>query len=712
MLINRLKPYSLESLSGYMERLRRVNYYEERLWYLDFFPSSLREPLDHLKQPKNYEILSELTGLSPIQIYRMTVHRFCEMYNPRHFEQRIVDRERSFWNQGGLNAFIHGSNTWKICPWCWAKHQTLFIPWSARPVTTCFTHEVLLVDTCSTCREPLQINLVEGKCKSCATPLGELPVISIREHKNSLQLQHVVWGALGFAPSYPVGELAEDHPFLIAPQSHIIQFLWRGYNLMHIYDRHSPLLNQSQLLTGTHWEFPPQNIRTASIAEVHGALTAMCQLLYGWPQSWYDLLERILNADDSRISNSFPAVLMKRFRGDDWIWLRKSWADFVSQNMYDNPAMVPWLRYYRAIQHETSTYNPPLLSQKEAAKMLGVAELRLKKFVEQGMLVATAKPEKPERYIWQLIDAGSVEKLRIERSQYFTLYQVAEYIGLSKRHVVALVAAGIIEATHGPLVDNQSTWEFDVRDIDTAMKRLLEHIPVQLPTRNRNSNKITDFQRGQRSMTLYNLGLPRLILDIYQGILPAFRAIDELRFDILWFHTIDFSQYQSDYRNTCSGSLSVNTVCERLNCKPTTLRRLYATGLLVPITDQTDTLTIRHLYAENDIAIFLANYIDSRQAAELLSISQITIQSWVRIGRLVAVTGPDIDGSHAYRFDRASLVQWRFERLTFGEAMKVLHISKATLHRWVASGKLHHIDDMGGKQRWFWKKDILELVNK
>jgi DNA-binding transcriptional MerR regulator/predicted DNA-binding transcriptional regulator AlpA len=358
------------------------------------------------------------------------------------------------------------------------------------------------------------------------------------------------------------------------------------------------------------------------------------------------------------------------------------------------------------------TGNPPLVSQSQAARMLGVAESRLKKFVEQGLLVATARSEQPLRRIWQLIDAESVEGLRAERSQYLTLEQVAELISLSKRHVVALVAAGIIEAEHGPLVDNQAIWEFAPHKVDTTMQRLIGHIPVQLPKRGQHPNDIADFQRGQHTMTMYGVGLPRLIFDIHQGVLPAFRALDEMRFDVLWFHSREFSHYHHTYRLIRPGSLSITAVCERLNCKPTTLRRLYGAGLLVPITDKTDVSTVRHLYDKKDVAAFLEQYIDSSQVAELLGITQLTVQNWVRNGRLVAVTGPGIDGSHSYRFEKALMTQWINERLTFGQTMKLLGVSKATLHRWVVDGKLRHIEGMGGKQRWFWRAEVVNLVEQ
>lgn len=62
-----------------------------------------------------------------------------------------------------------------------------------------------------------------------------------------------------------------------------------------------------------------------------------------------------------------------------------------------------------------------------------------------------------------------------------------------------------------------------------------------------------------------------------------------------------------------------------------------------------------------------------------------------------------------YRFEKAALIQWRHERLTFGETTELLGVSKATLDRWAKQGKLTPLADMDGKQRWFGRADVERL---
>jgi excisionase family DNA binding protein len=109
------------------------------------------------------------------------------------------------------------------------------------------------------------------------------------------------------------------------------------------------------------------------------------------------------------------------------------------------------------------------------------------------------------------------------------------------------------------------------------------------------------------------------------------------------------------------------------------------------------------------VEAFLERYVDSDGAAAILGVTRITVQQWVRAGRLPAVTGPDIDGSHVYRFEQEELHAWRHERLTAGETQAMLGINRATLHRWVEQGKLTPLEGMG-KQRWFARDEVERMV--
>jgi hypothetical protein len=52
----------------------------------------------------------------------------------------------------------------------------------------------------------------------------------------------------------------------------------------------------------------------------------------------------------------------------------------------------------------------------------------------------------------------------------------------------------------------------------------------------------------------------------------------------------------------------------------------------------------------------------------------LTVKGWVRYERIQAASGLEIDGGRSYRFEKAALVQWWHEQLTFGETMVILGV--------------------------------------
>lgn len=155
----------------------------------------------------------------------------------------------------------------------------------------------------------------------------------------------------------------------------------------------------------------------------------------------------------------------------------------------------------------------------------------------------------------------------------------------------------------------------------------------------------------------------------------------------------------------------MSQACQMLTCKTKTLQKLYKAGLLIPRIDDTSIQEIQYRYFREDIYTFLENHITAREAAKILGITKTTLQQWCRKGRIQAVSGPTIDDAHMYRFNKHYITTWKQERLSFGEALQILGISRATLHRWVENDSIQPIADIGGKQRWFWRKDVLRLLH-
>jgi predicted site-specific integrase-resolvase len=713
MLLNRLKPHPLERLSSLLERLRWANYYEGAYWFAALLPSQLPQPLDYLCSQSHYAALAELTGLSVTELSQMTVHRLAAVVTPLSVAQHTVALEPDIMTLGlsAQESYIHGSDYTKMCPLCWKERHVTLLPWLIRHITTCHIHQILLVDACAICHQPLRIDRVRGCCRTCATALGDLPVISITEHPASLDLTNTLWSALlneqgEFVPSDV--SIAQDHPLRFMHPWTFLTFLWQGFQLLSMYDRDNPLFQGDLLPANRIWTRPLRGLRTATVEQMHGALVAMWRLLIHWPETWYSGLERIAKKQvDAFDMRPFPAALAERFQGPEWHWLHQAWAQFMQWEMRTNAAVVPWLRYYRAM-YQRSHETPPLLSKREAARVLGVAEKRLQHLIDEGQVHPTATPPRFSQRPWQLLEAAGVYQLRSVRDQYFTLAQTAMYIGTSDEQIVALVRAGLLEAEHGPLVDGQSIWRFEPQSVTTCLEQLIGHLPVRAVSM-ADHTLVRYFPHIQRTVTGMRCRFPRLLEDLRDGTLPAARLTNQMSLTAIWCTAKDLVRYLATVRRRANMPLSVAAVCERLGCKAMTLKQLHASGLLLPIAQGDGG---RCKYLEDDVHTFLERYITSDEAATLLGVTQVTAQNWARLGQIPVVIGPCIDGSHVYRFEKAVLRQWRYQRLTFGETVELLGVSKATLDRWAKQGKLLPLKDSDRKHRWFARKDVEELRKK
>src|SRR5262249_32432003 len=129
--------------------------------------------------------------------------------------------------------------------------------------------------------------------------------------------------------------------------------------------------------------------------------------------------------------------------------------------------------------------------------------------------------------------------------------------------------------------------------------------------------------------------------------------------------------------------VSIEDARHILHCGALTLRKWYATKLLMPCQESMAGPKRHWWYSRKDVDAFAARYITSKEAAILLACSELTVQSWARARLIPAASGPEIDGCHSYRFEKAKVLQWRAERMSYQEASQWLGRSKATLHRWI-----------------------------
>lgn len=723
-LVNPCKPLPLvESLVSLMNRYAKANYYREANWLESLLPTQTRENLNLLQRADHFARLAELTGWTVEALQGLTLHRFAPCYvlpsqQPWQGDTSSPDIMPQ-WDNSGLALYVHGQLTSKLCPLCWREQRAILLPWSLRHVTTCPVHQVLLVDYCSRCGQPLQANWMRNKCRNCKQRLTALPTLSFAGHAASEAVTLLIWSALGcydepyLPPSLdlPAGHLLKS---VCAPA--VLQFLWHFGQLLIKRDPQSPLFDPALLLPGTSWTKPPPILRQASVAEVHGVLTSLWQLLDGWPQIWGMTLERIVEIEGPFATDAperLPHLLTTQFGAPEFAWLYRGWEDFMWKHRGRTASLYPWFRHWRRTQQQQEArLAHPLLSQREAARKLHVGERALKRFLELERLRTPPPPPPPlpdspaPQRQWRLIEAKSIEEMQRTLEAELTLEQAATACGITEEAVVALVKAGLLSATHGPALDHAPVWAFTEQRIHEALTCLIGHLPVCTAEAAQNNDLLT-LGQALRIASGAGIRLPTLLQAVQNGQVAGLRLADEVTLSILRFEHSKFLEYLEEQRPPeREAMLSIQEVRRALHCSATTLRRWHANRLLVPCQESMVGNKRSWWYRRQDVMTFAERYITAQEAASSLGCTDLTVQRWTLAGILPAITGPGIDGGHAYRFDKAALQQWRAERMTSHEVEQLLRISKPTLHRWVQEGKLTPLVEGKGKHRWFARSEI------
>lgn len=728
-LINRKPAVELESLASLLDRLGIANYYEVASWYRTLLPPPVRPNPNWLRAPAQFAVLTDLTGIPTEALYNMTLHRFARSY---YMPEQLADGPLPYWpddvaGEGASRDYVHGKGDYsKVCPLCWRDNAVLLLPWALRHVTTCLKHEVLLVDKCTKCGEMLNLEQrpegIDEECSHCHTSVGDMAVVSIAADQDSIDLATLVWNALGLTTLTPT--VSKDSPALNIPSARLLDFMRRVPPLLFRFDPQTPLFSQQSLpaYLQTNTNIPELRLIDwkwgSDVLTTHVVLRGMWRLLRDWPAEWHSALLRIAAIESTKANagKRFPMRLAEAFPRAQWPWLYKGLESFLGTQVLKNKHLYTWLNYYRTAQAEApkSAGMPRMLSQNEAARELGMSAATLKRHIADGTLVTTPSPGRGHLREWALIEAESIARLREYRQSLLSLAQAATMLGVSEEQVPALCEAGMVRAEKTPKAGESPVWGFTTSDLSNATETLLYSVPgKEIPARDPDAISLAD---AVRIGSFRGVRLPQMLRAAQEGELSAYH--DPSRAQTLGLHALWMAR--GSLLNWLAGCnqptgrklLTAEQVRILLRCKPETLRKLAAAKLLVPFEEKASGKSLVWRYDVTDVDAFRTRYITADLAAVVLGVNKLTAQRWAKSGRISAVTGPDIDGSHAYRFDRAALEEWRAERMTVGEAARLMGVNRTTIHRWMTEGRIQPLEGMGGKQSWFSRQELLALDRK
>lgn len=115
-------------------------------------------------------------------------------------------------------------------------------------------------------------------------------------------------------------------------------------------------------------------------------------------------------------------------------------------------------------------------------------------------------------------------------------------------------------------------------------------------------------------------------------------------------------------------------------------------GLLVPVEQKQSAM----YFSRAEVERFENQFILTTEAAKILQMTELAVQTWARNGRLHPVSGPGVDDRAAYLFRRDEIEKLRPEnRCTASEMAEKLGIGRSQLIVWIKQGKIKPISGPG-----------------
>ncbi len=707
-LINLCPPAPLESLSNYVARLSRLNYYRQAEAIRDLLPHP-HSPFNTLRKWTDYQALADLTRQSPAALYDCTLHRFIPAYLlPEAYApgpHLPLSPPRPLWVAQQLAQYGRMVQPLATCPECRAAApDLLLLPWYLWHVTTCPLHGVPLRDRCLRCGA-----FVDGPRAALCTRCGAARPISLdcplMDDAAGRQLTALVWQALGLLPrTLPPPAWAADHPCADLAPPLILQFLAEVAQFLVNRDPTHPFLTDPavadpRLLTRIYGLLPQQ-----IVAVRHHALSAAARLLLEWPTAGPLLFDRLAYAEThgARPHPAWPRWLARHLPDPHWRWLHTTWLVYMAGELAHNPRVASWLPAYQEWATNTAAL-PQLLTAHETAAALGVTYRTLQTYIEAEAVTLLPARKGARRYI----AVGGVQTLATQRSTYLTQAQAAAYLGCDEPTVRQFVASGRLVVSLLDPFTGQVTrrYWFAPDALHTVLATLLTPLPVR-PLPEAGEGAVLFFRQVVRRAQRVRVPLADLLGAIERTQLPVYRSDARHTLERLWFPTDAVDPYLRWERWGAGQVYYTGREAARLlRCKPRTLARWRAARLLTP-RRLVETGGPVYLYDSRHIAAFRARYRTTRQAAALLGCAPATLRAWALAGQVLVACAPDAQGGH-YRFDKEALQAWRATVLTVEEVTVAAGVSADTVYRWVRDG---HLTPIGGRsrQRWWFLRAHVE----
>lgn len=643
----------------------------------------------------SYETLSGLTGLSQTMLYNSTFHRFAGTLTPpaERLDYVKLDTGESYplLSAALIHKQTRAPRLMAFCPECLNECFHHKIQWSFLPVSVCLKHKKMLLTECSRCGSSQSIlNLLNGTCPQCHLSLAENEAVSVSDDEERLTAHAVLQSLLGLSVS--MGHRPSVLPD-VPPR--ILLYLIQGIRMSVM---HNPAISRQDDIS-----IPPLDTVRALKRLVDHTTNRMPELMYysyayafaavlDWPYRFHVLLSR-LHRETKRSRSGLHGLgsFYTRWIAENWLrpefqFVQDEFKIYLDRTIVPSAAKV---NRYREKQDTEDRSSQTYLLPAHVKAILHIDDNTLKRLIEQDILPCNMLPKKK----WntdKTFFAKDVLNLKKQWDSGLTLDATASRLGVTEAITKDLLEFGLLNALRGPTADGSDEWLMEDESVTVLNQRIWA---LSAPLDDQDMPDMLTLKQAAQKAIGVGMNAARLIQAVQQEKLAAWRVCDHI-FEGLKTLRIVQSDLQRliDETQTANHWLSRADIARLMGVKHTVVSKWVDAGLITPVSMNGN---VPH-FDEAQIQQFKGEHVFTEEAAEIIRIGILTVQKWIRGGRLKAVSGADIDGCHRWLLKRIDVERLRPEnRLTAPQAAKLMGIGEAQFLVWIKQGRVQPVSGPG-----------------
>lgn len=378
------------------------------------------------------------------------------------------------------------------------------------------------------------------------------------------------------------------------------------------------------------------------------AITTICaEVFWQWPRGFHQVLEQLRRSTAAHGSGRFTDrlagfynELFRSFVGPHFGFVRAAFEQFVIERW--TGALGRRNKRLTAAVLQAAEWIP----QTKGRRMLGVSPTKFRELVGGGAIGAESRSSVTGR-TFVVVRRSDVERLVVDCHAEVHLQSAAKLLGLTRRRMRTLAAAGLCTEAQGSLLPG-------VRDVDPAAVNAVVVAIERVPPIGQFGSADVTMAHVLRYWAWPDGDVVRLIEDLKDGRMPARgRVSDHVGIASVVFDSGELRRWRARRGGSSAEILPLPVVARRLTLKQEVTYGLVRRGLLAAVPLPGSTKRIAGGVSEASLSHFNAQYVFGSDLARAIGTSPRALAIRLRDVGVLPVSGPQTDGERQNLYERS-----------------------------------------------------------